>query len=244
MNKGATVRGVRPGARSLRISAIVNQVNDMPKLQLDTVSIADRLRPVLLRVGRELRRGGPRGRRLARAGVAARRDQVRARNRRRRARCRGARLGAGDVEPRRPARARRPRRAHAERDDRRRVGLTLTDEGQRVLRRVRSRRTAWLVSPARQADAGRARRGRSRRRAALAAAARGRSGREAHVREPALPELPSLLRRPGRLADRLVDAADRTRLVRPPAHPRPVRRRGHGASRSSCPSCSSGSSPA
>jgi len=31
-------------------------------------------------------------------------------------------------------------------DDRRRVGLTLTDEGQRVLRRVRSRRTAWLVS--------------------------------------------------------------------------------------------------
>ena len=30
--------------------------------------------------------------------------------------------------------------------DRRRVGLTLTEEGQRVLRRVRSRRTAWLAS--------------------------------------------------------------------------------------------------
>ena len=30
--------------------------------------------------------------------------------------------------------------------DKRRVGLTLTDEGQRVLRRVRSRRTAWLAS--------------------------------------------------------------------------------------------------
>jgi len=29
-------------------------------------------------------------------------------------------------------------------DDRRRVGLKLTEEGQRVLRRVRSRRTAWL----------------------------------------------------------------------------------------------------
>jgi DNA-binding MarR family transcriptional regulator len=26
------------------------------------------------------------------------------------------------------------------------VGLTLTDEGQRVLRRVRSRRTAWLAT--------------------------------------------------------------------------------------------------
>jgi DNA-binding MarR family transcriptional regulator len=31
-------------------------------------------------------------------------------------------------------------------DDRRRVGLTLTEEGQRVLRRVRTRRTAWLVT--------------------------------------------------------------------------------------------------
>jgi DNA-binding MarR family transcriptional regulator len=31
-------------------------------------------------------------------------------------------------------------------DDRRRIGLTLTEEGQRVLRRVRSRRTAWLAT--------------------------------------------------------------------------------------------------
>ena len=31
-------------------------------------------------------------------------------------------------------------------DDRRRVGLALTDEGGRVLRRVRSRRTAWLAT--------------------------------------------------------------------------------------------------
>jgi DNA-binding MarR family transcriptional regulator len=31
-------------------------------------------------------------------------------------------------------------------EDKRRVGLTLTAEGQRLLRRVRSRRTAWLVS--------------------------------------------------------------------------------------------------
>jgi DNA-binding MarR family transcriptional regulator len=31
-------------------------------------------------------------------------------------------------------------------DDRRRVGLTLTDEGQRLLRKVRSRRTAWLAT--------------------------------------------------------------------------------------------------
>ncbi len=31
-------------------------------------------------------------------------------------------------------------------DDRRRVGLGLTEEGHRVLRRVRSRRTAWLAT--------------------------------------------------------------------------------------------------
>jgi DNA-binding MarR family transcriptional regulator len=30
-------------------------------------------------------------------------------------------------------------------DDRRRVGLTLTDDGERLLRRVRARRTTWLA---------------------------------------------------------------------------------------------------
>jgi DNA-binding MarR family transcriptional regulator len=30
-------------------------------------------------------------------------------------------------------------------DDRRRVGITVTEEGRRVLRRVRTRRTAWLA---------------------------------------------------------------------------------------------------
>jgi DNA-binding MarR family transcriptional regulator len=30
-------------------------------------------------------------------------------------------------------------------EDRRRVGVSLTDEGDRLLRRVRSRRTAWLA---------------------------------------------------------------------------------------------------
>ncbi|HEX4747449.1 MAG TPA: MarR family transcriptional regulator [Gaiellaceae bacterium] len=31
-------------------------------------------------------------------------------------------------------------------DDRRRVGLRLTDEGERLLRRVRARRTSWLAN--------------------------------------------------------------------------------------------------
>jgi len=37
-------------------------------------------------------------------------------------------------------------------EDRRRVGLSLTPEGHRVLRRVRSRRTAWLASRLRELD--------------------------------------------------------------------------------------------
>ena len=38
-------------------------------------------------------------------------------------------------------------------DDRRRVGIRLTDEGQRLLRRVRSRRTAWLAQRLAKLDA-------------------------------------------------------------------------------------------
>jgi DNA-binding MarR family transcriptional regulator len=37
-------------------------------------------------------------------------------------------------------------------DDRRRVGLRLTDEGERLLRRVRARRTTWLASRLRALD--------------------------------------------------------------------------------------------
>lgn len=37
-------------------------------------------------------------------------------------------------------------RTRSEEGDRRRVGLTITPEGARVLRAVRSRRTAWLVA--------------------------------------------------------------------------------------------------
>ena len=105
-----------------------------------------RLRPVLLRVGRELRREArevgisPEQVSLLVAvkyapGIGIRELAARERV-----------SAAGADEARRPARARRARRPHAEPDDKRRVGLALTDEGQRVLRRVRSRRTAWLAT--------------------------------------------------------------------------------------------------
>src|SRR6059058_3425498 len=118
----------------------------MPKTQIDTLQVAHRLRPVLLQVGRELRREA------REVGVSP--EQV-------------ALLvaikytpgiGVRDLAARErvspPAMSNHVDRL--ERDglvertpsasDRRRVGLTLTEEGQRVLRRVRSRRTAWLAS--------------------------------------------------------------------------------------------------
>ncbi len=109
------------------------------------MAVADRLRPTLLRLGRELRREriagvSPQqvgllvsikyapgvtvgeiadGERVSRAAISKR----------------ISRLERDGLVARTPSDA-----------DRRRVGLTLTDEGQRVLRRVRSRRTAWLAS--------------------------------------------------------------------------------------------------
>jgi DNA-binding MarR family transcriptional regulator len=110
-----------------------------------TVALADRLRPVLLRVARELRRearavGVSPGHvtllvaikyepgigvnelaereRMSPAGMSGHVDKL---------------VKAGYV-------TRTPSES-----DRRRVGLTLTEEGRRVLRNVRSRRTVWLA---------------------------------------------------------------------------------------------------
>ncbi|HEV7133427.1 MAG TPA: MarR family transcriptional regulator [Gaiellaceae bacterium] len=112
----------------------------------DTVAVADALRPVLLRVGRELRREArsegisPEQVSILVAikytpGIGAR--ELAARER---------------VSP--PALTKHVDRLERDGlvvrtpspDDRRRVGLTLSDEGRRKLRRVRSRRTAWLAS--------------------------------------------------------------------------------------------------
>jgi DNA-binding MarR family transcriptional regulator len=119
----------------------------------DTVAVANRLRPVLLQIGRELRRearalGVSPGQvallvnikqepgigvrelaareRVSPAGISGHVDRL---------------VTAGLV-------ARTPSPS-----DRRRVGLTLTDEGRRVLRNVRSRRTAWLAARLRQLNA-------------------------------------------------------------------------------------------
>jgi DNA-binding MarR family transcriptional regulator len=117
-----------------------------PTNTVDTAAVADALRPVLLRVGRELRRE-------ARAvGISP--EQVSLLVAIKYAPGIGVReLAAAErVSP--PAMSKHVDRLERDglvartpsADDRRRVGLSLTDEGQRVLRRVRSRRTAWLAS--------------------------------------------------------------------------------------------------
>ena len=118
----------------------------MPKTDIDTLTIADRLRPVLLRVGRELRREA------RKVGVSP--EQVSLLVAIKYTPGVGVRELAARERVSPPALSNHVDRL--ERDglvsrtpsatDRRRVGLTLTDEGQRVLRRVRSRRTAWLAT--------------------------------------------------------------------------------------------------
>jgi DNA-binding MarR family transcriptional regulator len=118
----------------------------MSKTAIDTLAIADRLRPVLLRVGRELRREA------REVGISP--EQVSLLVAIKYAPGIGVRELATKERVSPPALSNHVDRL--ERDglvsrtpsasDRRRVGLALTDEGQRVLRRVRSRRTAWLAS--------------------------------------------------------------------------------------------------
>ena len=117
-----------------------------PTRSVDTAAIADRLRPVLLRVGRELRRE-------ARAvGISP--EQVSLLVAIKYEPGIGIRELAAHERVSPPAMSKHVDRLERDglvqrtpsADDRRRVGLTLTEEGQRMLRRVRSRRTAWLAS--------------------------------------------------------------------------------------------------
>jgi len=116
----------------------------MPKTKLDTLDIADRLRPALLQLGRELRREA------RNVGVSP--EQVGLLVAIKYAPGIGVRELAAKERVSPPAMSNHVDRLERlelvartpSETDRRRVGLTLTDEGHRVLRRVRSRRTAWL----------------------------------------------------------------------------------------------------
>jgi DNA-binding MarR family transcriptional regulator len=122
-------------------------------ITIDAVEVADALRPVLLRVGRELRREA------REEGISP--EQVSLLVAVKYSPGIGIRDLAAHERISAPALTKHADRL--ERDglvtrtpdphDGRRIGLTLTDEGHRVLRRVRSRRTAWLATRLRGLDA-------------------------------------------------------------------------------------------
>ena len=120
----------------------------MPKLihQNRTVAIADALRPAVFRIVRELRRES--------RDLGASPEQISLLVAIKYAPGIGVRDLAAAERVSAPALSNHVDRLERDglvtrtpsADDRRRVGLALTDEGQRLLRRVRSRRTAWLAS--------------------------------------------------------------------------------------------------
>ena len=114
---------------------------------IDTVDLANSLRPVVLKINRELRRE------LHSIGVSAGQVSllVQIRN--------SPGIGVSELAERermstpgmsghveRLVKAGLVERTRDEGGDRRRVGLTVTSEGHNVLRSVRSRRTAWLAA--------------------------------------------------------------------------------------------------
>lgn len=110
----------------------------------DPVTLANRLRPVVLKLNRELRREihslGVTGGQVSLLALIRREPGVGVRELAARERMSApgmskyvARLEAAGLV------------ARTELVDRRRIGLVLTPAGQRVLRSVRSRRTAWLA---------------------------------------------------------------------------------------------------
>jgi DNA-binding MarR family transcriptional regulator len=113
--------------------------------QLDAMAVADSLRPTLLRLARELRRERIAGVSPHQVGLLVAIKYTP-----------GVTVGELATEERVSTAAMSKRVSRLERDglvartkseaDRRCVGLTLTEDGQRALRRVRSRRTAWLAS--------------------------------------------------------------------------------------------------
>ena len=115
------------------------------KPQLDAMVVADNLRPTLLRLGNALRRERIAGVSPQQVGLLVSIKYAP-----------GVTVGELAAEERVSTAAMSKRVSRLERDglvartpsekDRRCVGLTLTEEGQRTLRRVRSRRTAWLAS--------------------------------------------------------------------------------------------------
>ena len=133
---------------------LVNLVNDMPAAVAapDTTELANRLRPVLLKLARELRREihslGVTGGQVSLL-VAIKHSPgigVRELAARERISVPGMSKFIGRLEQAGLV------KGEPVAGDKRRVGLTLTTAGHRVLRSVRSKRTAWLAARLRTLD--------------------------------------------------------------------------------------------
>jgi DNA-binding MarR family transcriptional regulator len=120
----------------------------------DPVAVANRLRPVLLHLNRHLRREvhplGVTGGQVALLVAIKRASGIGVRELAAQEGISPAGM-SGHVD--RLEKAGLVARTHGSGGDRRRVGLSVTPEGDRVLRLVRSRRTAWLAARLRKLDA-------------------------------------------------------------------------------------------
>jgi DNA-binding MarR family transcriptional regulator len=120
--------------------------NEMPVLALEPLVIANRLRPALLKLARELRREshalGVTGGQVSLLFQISRHRGIGVRDLAGLERMSPAAM-SGYVD--RLERAGLVRRT-PDRNDRRRHGLSVTPEGERVLRSVKSRRSAWLAA--------------------------------------------------------------------------------------------------
>jgi DNA-binding MarR family transcriptional regulator len=125
-------------------------VNDVT---IDATSLANELRPVLLRLARELRKEteqlGVTSRQVTLLWLVRLHPGLSLRELAEEERISAPALSGHVDRLEKAGLLGRVRDEH----DRRRVGLTLTEEGERLLRRVRARRTTWLAERLRGLDA-------------------------------------------------------------------------------------------
>jgi DNA-binding MarR family transcriptional regulator len=123
-------------------------------ISADPLAVANRLRPVLLQLARELRREvhplGVTGGQVSLLVAIRRTPGVGVRGLAARE---GVSAAAMSRHVTRLGKAGLVQRTEGTGGDLRRVGLELTDEAERVLRLVRSRRTSWLAARLRSLDA-------------------------------------------------------------------------------------------
>jgi DNA-binding MarR family transcriptional regulator len=129
-----------------RVPKTVSVVNGLSAaISIDPLVLANELRPVLLKLSRQLRReehlDGLTGGQVSLLGQIKLHPEI---GMRELAALIGVSVPAASVHVRRLERAGFVEKAIG--TDRRRIGLTVTPAGARVLRSVMSRRTAWLVS--------------------------------------------------------------------------------------------------